>query len=518
MSEPTPESATSAMDDDAMGGLGSDAAGDEPSMEDILASIRKIIADDSDPVPLDGPAHDGPAMAEATGALRPAPVAAPTAASAPAPMDAEPLELSVTADLADADADELDIEALLSDIQVAQPETPPSTSAMDDMGDVPAFTAASPAPGMDDELSIPDAPADAAPTDALLEAGEDDVDRLMDELLSEMGDLPTGSMATAETQAEATSGNADAAELATSLPAMTFDADGDDELDLVKTLMADLTDDDEAETPDMLAVDTVVEADGALQPDVAESIEAPDVDILDSILDMTLADEIAMGPDAASTVKAAEAADPVAQTDDQAEAADLLSATIETVAVTAVMQTVDVQPVPDADASTPSLADIANAAEADVDTDVAGSDVSEIDVANIDAAMDDDAIAEAVAMLSGDDAPESAEDMDMAPAADQPTQSDPSPDETPELETSMPRAVRSDAILDDVTEEATMSAFAQLNQVVEDKAILTERGPRIGDLVQDALKPMLKEWLDENLQAIVERAVAKEVKRLSNGK
>ena len=82
----------------------------------------------------------------------------------------------------------------------------------------------------------------------------------------------------------------------------------------------------------------------------------------------------------------------------------------------------------------------------------------------------------------------------------------------------MPRAVRSDAILDDVTEEATMSAFAQLNQVVEDKAILSERGPRVGDLVQEALKPMLKEWLDENLQGIVERAVAKEVKRIATGK
>jgi cell pole-organizing protein PopZ len=82
----------------------------------------------------------------------------------------------------------------------------------------------------------------------------------------------------------------------------------------------------------------------------------------------------------------------------------------------------------------------------------------------------------------------------------------------------MQSALRSDAILDDVTESATMSAFAELNQVVEDKAILSERGPRIGDLVQDALKPMLKEWLDENIQGIVERAVAKEVKRIATGK
>ena len=79
------------------------------------------------------------------------------------------------------------------------------------------------------------------------------------------------------------------------------------------------------------------------------------------------------------------------------------------------------------------------------------------------------------------------------------------------------KAVQTDAILDEVTEAATSGAFAELNQVVEDKAVFNERGPRIGDLVQDALRPMLKEWLDANLKGIVERAVTKEVKRISKG-
>ena len=86
-------------------------------------------------------------------------------------------------------------------------------------------------------------------------------------------------------------------------------------------------------------------------------------------------------------------------------------------------------------------------------------------------------------------------------------------------ETSMPvKAVQTDAILDEVTETAAAGAFAELNQVVEEKAVFNESGPRIGDLVQDALRPMLKEWLDANLKGIVERAVAKEVKRISSGK
>ncbi len=82
----------------------------------------------------------------------------------------------------------------------------------------------------------------------------------------------------------------------------------------------------------------------------------------------------------------------------------------------------------------------------------------------------------------------------------------------------MPRAVAKDTILDEVTEAATADAFASLNKVVEEKAVVAERGDRIGDLVQDALKPMLKEWLDANLKGIVERAVTKEVKRISSGK
>jgi len=88
-----------------------------------------------------------------------------------------------------------------------------------------------------------------------------------------------------------------------------------------------------------------------------------------------------------------------------------------------------------------------------------------------------------------------------------------------EIETaSMPvKAVKTDTIIDEVTESATAGAFAELNQVVEDKAVFNERGPRIGDLVQDALRPMLKEWLDANLKGIVERAVTKEVKRISKG-
>ena len=93
------------------------------------------------------------------------------------------------------------------------------------------------------------------------------------------------------------------------------------------------------------------------------------------------------------------------------------------------------------------------------------------------------------------------------------------PDRTQKETADMPKAaVNQDRILDDVSGEAASSAFASLNNMVEEKALKAERGDRIGDLVMEALRPMLKEWLDEHLNDIVERAVTKEVQRISSGK
>lgn len=95
----------------------------------------------------------------------------------------------------------------------------------------------------------------------------------------------------------------------------------------------------------------------------------------------------------------------------------------------------------------------------------------------------------------------------------------PEPQPAPEKETSkMSKLAINDSILDEVTEAAASDAFATLNQLVEEKTEYEESGPRIGDLVQDALRPMLKEWLDEHLKDIVSRAVDKEVKRIASGK
>ncbi|MBL4870398.1 MAG: DUF2497 domain-containing protein, partial [Robiginitomaculum sp.] len=87
-----------------------------------------------------------------------------------------------------------------------------------------------------------------------------------------------------------------------------------------------------------------------------------------------------------------------------------------------------------------------------------------------------------------------------------------------EKDKAMAQAAKIETILDTETVEGSASAFASLTSAVQEKTKRNESGPAIGDLVQEALKPMLKEWLDKNLKGIVERAVTKEVKRISSGK
>ncbi len=424
MSEQTPETAATAPSEDGFTG-----AETEPSMEDILASIRKIIADDADPVPLDGPSDNAQpepsieAITEtfATADVRPAPVA----------------------ESIDATSDSLDIDALLSEFDE---ELPATEALQESFGQAFGLNDDVDVLSLDDQLAIPEIDAsgsDATPVEAVLDLpvptsdDTDDMDRMMSELLVDLDEAPAPTDVAAGIVKASPQDDVKA-------DTMT-DAATDADLDLVKSLMADLTDDDEDPTVGAADAAPVVTADATVDVDPIDALED---DILESILDMTLDDEIA-------TMEA------------QAREAD-----------------------------TPNLMDIAAAADAAADA-IPSADIETIEEQPVETI-----------------APTQAKPTSVEPQpAPQPTQSD-----TPEMETSMPRAIRSDAILDDVTEEATMSAFAQLNQVVEDKAIFNERGPRIGDLVQDALRPMLKEWLDENLQGIVERAVAKEVQRLATGK
>lgn len=83
--------------------------------------------------------------------------------------------------------------------------------------------------------------------------------------------------------------------------------------------------------------------------------------------------------------------------------------------------------------------------------------------------------------------------------------------------------VKADSLVGDGVAGVASSAFARLNQAVQDSVpapAATSPGPSVGgqtieDLVKEMLRPMLKEWLDTNLPPMVERYVEREIARLT---
>jgi len=299
------------------------------------------------------------------------------------------------------------------------------------------------------------------------------------------------------------------------------EAQSDPDLDLVKSLMADLTDDP--------------------YPEAAASDEADDDhedNVIDEILELSMEDEESLQQSEDTDMDIADLAVPLSGDDapvDAAAAQDNAPFFIDI----------------NADLSKPetaksSLSDIANSAKAEAEriknkgfstgqfaagagVAVAASGplaalVKKNNGPKADAAThtEETAAADNIQELKPSEAeaakPAKAK-ADKSQAAPKTAPKSKKTKATPSKETAdMPKASAKETIVDNATEDATASAFASLNKVIDEKATMADRGDRIGDLVQEALRPMLKEWLDKNLKGIVERAVTKEVKRISSGK
>jgi len=334
------------------------------------------------------------------------------------------------------------------------------------------------------------------------------------------------------------------------LEAPSVEEDAESDLDIVKSLMADLADtsfldeDSEAVAEAALSEDLEIPAiDETLTEDlVSNEVEDLSID-LDEALDLVVEDEPVAVAEETETDEILNDILELAIQDEETVLSDLDLAVDEDLIIP--------EPGPDAVDDGNSLLQIAAEAEADADamdgsTGLAGGagaaiaataavlngsddsdDEIEIEIPVEDMPSTEDLLSEldlALAEVSQDDiqeeaapdpAPEPEPEIELVVDAEaESTELFVEPEETEE----MARTARKDAIINEVTEDATADAFAELSQAVEDKAVFTESGPRIGDIVQDALRPMLKEWLDDNLKSIVERAVAKEVKRISSGK
>lgn len=559
------------MSDNSTGTSGSGTDAHEPSMEDILASIRKMIAEDEAPqtesknidVTLDDEGLDLVTTPDTSDPPESAPetdmsvadlvqsVAAPVSTS-PETVESAAIDdtLDLTIDTADFDvmsldsdvsanpksdldaqlADMLDVDMDEGDLDISIPEaeetTPADVSELaetaveldetdtevdpelmalvnfedDDVAEEEIITDTSPVTDSDTPMETEGAFGSIEANIEALES-EDDAVPEPDFVTDPAADLIAEEVDVFE--AEETD-----AQLATpDLPETA--ATGDADMDLVKSLMADLTD------------DSFLEDDGVIEPEVPQDKTADldyngaDSDVMDDILSMTLDDEVRLQEE--QNIKAGLAA------------GDIAPETIETIE--------EPNSDSDADVGISSLMDVARRAAADADlapVALASGAVVAAATASVSAETDSDEdvlVDELEAIMAVKNI---AEDDDFEQAVDVTVDSHEvlpeietkdSVDDLPPAERSamkeeppMPKAVQTDKFLDEVTETAAAGAFASLNQVVEEKAVTAERGDRIGDLVMEALQPMLKEWLDANLKGIVERAVTKEVKRISSGK
>lgn len=73
-------------------------------------------------------------------------------------------------------------------------------------------------------------------------------------------------------------------------------------------------------------------------------------------------------------------------------------------------------------------------------------------------------------------------------------------------------AAEEDAILDESSADAASAAFSSLSQSVR---VSDGPGKTLEDIVVEMLRPMVKEWLNANLPAIVEEKVEEEVQRVA---
>jgi cell pole-organizing protein PopZ len=129
-------------------------------------------------------------------------------------------------------------------------------------------------------------------------------------------------------------------------------------------------------------------------------------------------------------------------------------------------------------------------------------------------------------IISEDDAPQGEVEADAAPFDDdEEPQDTESADESAavlqeEIRAPQPApAAKAEPLVSRETASAAASAFGQLTAAVSTPARQGGgSGQTIDELVRELLQPMLRQWLDQNLPAIVQAAVRDEVERISRGR
>ena len=550
------------------------ADGSEPSMEDILASIRKIIADDDagEFVSDTSEVEDAVGIDSLDSGLRDIPSENSDVDTLLSEIDTLESELSVAGDSAEMlelTHDNMGDLEIPDESQSADSELDDLLKSIEDISEPENLEVDKP---VIPETSIETTSSDVAVLD---EAPDDDLSTMLDNMLNE-GEAAATELEVSEDfenlelvldpAADLLDDSSDLeAELLEDLNIEddVLDADlssgvmkPDSDIELVKSLMAELTGEPlhaDEEIIEVAETETALETDDELESEIdsdlkslvsdlsgddissetlelAEPTDDSAEDVMDEILSLTLDDELELQediprvPDAVASLKEIAAQAEADAKDVENKFAKTLAAAAAGVAATAAVAQNDEEP--EADDILSELDDIVDIVEeapleGDLQTGLSELDLDDLVEEEVLTSLTDTNIQD----LLDDEETGGTEDIvegisyeaeiDVETTSQSDTETNKIIDEETTL---MPRAAKSDAILDEVTETATADVFASLNKVVEEKATIAERGDRIGDLVQEALRPMLKEWLDANLKGIVERAVTKEVKRISSGK
>jgi cell pole-organizing protein PopZ len=126
--------------------------------------------------------------------------------------------------------------------------------------------------------------------------------------------------------------------------------------------------------------------------------------------------------------------------------------------------------------------------------------------------------ASAIPMMSIDEIMAAPVASDPAP---KPAAAVPAPPPQPARVAPIAAAAEDESLISETTRAASMAALRELESVpAPAPAAITgtipfRSGSTVEDMVVEALKPMLKDWLDGNLSGIVERLVEKEIRKLS---
>ncbi|PHS77477.1 MAG: hypothetical protein COB56_03410 [Robiginitomaculum sp.] len=491
----------------------------EPSMEDILSSIRKVIAEDLSQKETD----EVQAKVETKSQIKttaPEEVEQPTDQQAPvdAPRD-DVLDLDIL--LGDIDPAEGDIDEVMELIQLEDdsvetpaPEQKQATEQAADAGFDETLDLVMDADASDFATESFEPIADAprvetvkTPTTALADDGP--IANIIEEVLfDEQNDASSGAITDLATN---TAGEETpiAIELAQEpKPSRKpVQASANDDMDLVKSLLEDLMDEPAAETISASVETAVAEVAFDIEDSFSDNdLLIPDPEALKIEAEPSPAPDVEM--EAPNQVEAHTPFDDTESPEPDNEFENELAQLAREIAEVREITTDDMPAADDVvELSTPDYASkLAISASL-----TAGAASVEENTTDIIAAAEDDLeslqqlIAEPELAASTQGKIEIPEEI---AALIPPLQED----ET------MATPLKNDVLSGADTQLEAGNAFASLTSTVQKQAVTEENGPPIGELVKEALKPMLQEWLDKNLKTMVQRAVTKEIKRISTGK